>query len=764
MFRKLFSNGKKKETNAKSLRQRLSRQRLGAERLEERCNFAALLAGLDIYGNLLVEDALPAMNTNNDVTIVRNGANVEISDPAGVMLSGIGGTQVNANTVSVPFAGITGKVLVNTYGGNDDLTVDFSNGVPFTGTGLWYDGGVGTTDSLAVVDFTGNDVVATYVSSTQTLTPQQGTLSFDGSVINYKAIEPIDIDGVYQTMTLNLPGKGDLAVLSGTGGGDLQIASTAVGPRFETTVFADPTNVVTINLGADNANFVAQASAEANLGTAGLFVNGQDGNDVINISAFTTTGVAINGGNGADTVHGGAGPDNILGGGGNDLLNGNDSNDFIDGGSDADTINGGNGGDILVGGLGGDILSGGAGNDDLDGGDGNDRLNGDADVDVLDGGAGADRIEVLGVEGSTDTVTGGASTDDLVLLSNVTLAGFNAAASSIERVVTNGFTIFGTGVVDTFTFAAVQPIGAFTVNGLGGNDTITGTPYNDTLIGDTGADSIDGGNGADVITGNAGDDTINGGLGNDTITGGLDVDTIDGGSGNDVINVSGNDSETDTIQGGANTDTIVNTAGPAAITLNGFDAATNGIERINGAGGVIQGNGNDNVFNFQISASATVVFTSVPSINGLAGNDTITGTNAADVIFGGDGDDVLNGLAGNDTLWGENDEDTLDGGSGTDELFGGDGVDQLTGGANLDYFNFQNTAADLLEEDVITDFNGDRIRYIGYLGASYATLVVSVPGGGPNTLITEFVTGKPIQLANLVKTKPQLPSSLFLFV
>jgi len=39
-----------------------------------------------------------------------------------------------------------------------------------------------------------------------------------------------------------------------------------------------------------------------------------------------------------------------------------------------------------------------------------------------------------------------------------------------------------------------------------------------------------------------------------------------------------------------------------------------------------------------------------------------------------------------------------------------------------------------------------------------------VPGGGPDTLITDSVTGKTIRLANVVKTKPQLPSSLFTFV
>ncbi len=66
--------------------------------------------------------------------------------------------------------------------------------------------------------------------------------------------------------------------------------------------------------------------------------------------------------------------------------------------------------------------------------------------------------------------------------------------------------------------------------------------------------------------------------------------------------------------------------------------------------------------------------------SGLAGNDTINGTNNADTLFGGAGDDILNGLNGNDVIFGGSGNDTLAGGSGSDRfvITSGGGVDKIT--------------------------------------------------------------------------------------
>jgi hypothetical protein len=75
------------------------------------------------------------------------------------------------------------------------------------------------------------------------------------------------------------------------------------------------------------------------------------------------------------------------------------------------------------------------------------------------------------------------------------------------------------------------------------------------------------------------------------------------------------------------------------------------------------------------------------TINGNAGNDTITGTSEADTINGGDGNDTITGGAGNDTLNGGLGNDTISGSGGNDTLAGpsNDGSpDSLDGGDNTD--------------------------------------------------------------------------------
>jgi Ca2+-binding RTX toxin-like protein len=113
------------------------------------------------------------------------------------------------------------------------------------------------------------------------------------------------------------------------------------------------------------------------------------------------------------------------------------------------------------------------------------------------------------------------------------------------------------------------------------------------------------------------------------------------------------------------------------------------------------------------------------SINGGAGNDTLTGSIGADHIDGMNDNDRILGNGGSDTLAGQAGQDTLLGGSGNDRLAGQAGNDQLngeagndtliggankdtlTGGADADQFKFNTvseSAAGGATRDVITDF------------------------------------------------------------
>lgn len=66
-------------------------------------------------------------------------------------------------------------------------------------------------------------------------------------------------------------------------------------------------------------------------------------------------------------------------------------------------------------------------------------------------------------------------------------------------------------------------------------------------------------------------------------------------------------------------------------------------------------------------------------IHGLGGNDRISGGGTNDELYGDDGNDLVYGQAGADTLYGGLGLDVLRGGNDSDLLYGGDGNDTLDG-------------------------------------------------------------------------------------
>jgi Ca2+-binding RTX toxin-like protein len=130
------------------------------------------------------------------------------------------------------------------------------------------------------------------------------------------------------------------------------------------------------NAQIDAANDVTIENFFAEDGTAGSgFIEQVD--NLTGEVILATSGVAIVGSRGADT------------------LNGANNNDLLDGGNGNDDLSGGNGNgaDTLIGGPGNDNLVGRDGNDSLDGGTGNDKLDGNGGRDTLIGGGGADTLQ-----------------------------------------------------------------------------------------------------------------------------------------------------------------------------------------------------------------------------------------------------------------------------------------------------------------------------------------------------------------------------------
>ncbi len=75
------------------------------------------------------------------------------------------------------------------------------------------------------------------------------------------------------------------------------------------------------------------------------------------------------------------------------------------------------------------------------------------------------------------------------------------------------------------------------------------------------------------------------------------------------------------------------------------------------------------------------------TVNGGAGNDTITTGSGQDRVDGGLGNDTITTNDGKDYVFGNSGDDTINTGAGDDVAYGGDGNDQLVGGDGRDFIN-----------------------------------------------------------------------------
>jgi Ca2+-binding RTX toxin-like protein len=259
-------------------------------------------------------------------------------------------------------------------------------------------------------------------------------------------------------------------------------------------------------------------------------------------------------------------------------------------------------------------------------------------------------------------------------------------ADGTFTVVVNG----GDGNDSLTVLAKTTEIAGTTLNGDGGDDVLTGADTNDTLTGGDGNDRLVGAKGSDVMSGGAGNDTLvwNNGDGSDR---------INGDAGNDVTEVNGSPTLGDVFTldpepGGVK----FQRTNLVPFTL---DTATERFQ-VNGLGG-----------NDSVTANPGVGALTLLTVDGGAGDDTVTGSDGPDLILGGDGNDVLSGGGGDDRVVGDRGSDALNGGAGDDTLVwnNGDGSDVINGDAGRDdvEVNGAPTAGDLFTVQP----NGARIKF-----------------------------------------------------
>lgn len=326
-------------------------------------------------------------------------------------------------------------------------------------------------------------------------------------------------------------------------------------------------------------------------------------------------------------------------------FNGGSGPDTYTGTINADTINGNGGDDTLNGNSGDDTIDGGTGSDTIDGDDGNDIITSDRG-DNVHGDIGDDTINFSSTDatGLAANLAGDAGTDTLVL-------DFTGTADSLSSYNYNN----GSGYIGGVNYSGIE-----------------------TLI-------ITGGNASDTIYGGIGDDNLKGGSGNDRLIGGAGVNTINGGSGNDIGLIDLSSSAT------ARNVTFV-----SGTTLH---LAGNTLSAIEGLG-LQTGSGADTI-DVSGETIGSEIYTN-------AGNDKVTGGDAADYIDAGAGNDRIYAGRG-DTVHAQDNDDKI---YVTDDEVSGASA-SLAGEAGNDTLTFDFSAA----SDSVTSYNYQNGS--GYIGGGY---------------------------------------------
>jgi Ca2+-binding RTX toxin-like protein len=541
-------------------------------------------------GNLIINDEaqggkMDALTIEFDETTNE----VVVTDPNAFMMNSVG-TRISDHEVRVPADSISGgQIIVNTGAGNDSLLLDFSSGLPATGSTLVFNGGA-DDDRL---DMTGATIgVLTHVMTSA----NGGSIDLDGRQVTYDGLEPIGDNLNATHRAFHFVESNDVVTVGDDGiigNGISRISSVA---SSETIDFVNPTGSLTVNAGSGD-DTVTLENMDAQFSTSVRFVvNGEAGNDRLtgSVRADVLNGGSgddtlngqqgddiLDGQSGNDTLYGGAGKDTLTGSAGNDRLKGQGStdtifevgdNDFVltnrtltgngtdslvapnriiliggDGDNTIDARSFSIGGVTILGGGGDDVLHGSRRADLIEGNDGNDLVNGAQGYDRLDGGSGNDTL--YGGSGR-DTLTGGLGDDDLhgqgsqdtlrefvdsdVLLSDTEMSGLGTdSIDGIEQAYLTG------GVGDNLFDARSFTLGSVTLDGGAGNDSLHGGRRDDVIFG---------GVGDDLVNGSNGNDSLLGGNGNDRLFGGAGRDALVGQAGNDYVKGQGS---TDTLAGGS---------------------------------------------------------------------------------------------------------------------------------------------------------------------------------------------------------------------
>ena len=406
------------------------------------------------------------------------------------------GQVINGNSSANTLTGGAGDDTISGLGGNDVL-----NGAAGNDT---LNGGTGTD---TVNGDAGNDIILI-----------RGTEAQNDTMNGGADLDTLRLTG---TAAVVLTGTGQLTGIEVLEGGGLSLSGTSAANVFDLSGFTSVTGLASLLGLAGNDTLTGSAFADTiNGGTGTDVIDAGGGDDVVQIAGSEATADTLAGGSGNDTLRliGTAavaltGTSQLTGfevlDGGGLSLTGTTGNNVIDLSIFTTII-----------GLG--VVDGLAGNDTITGSALADTINGGSGIDVIDAGDGDDVVLISGSDAASDTLAGGVGNDTLRLTGTGTVViNSMALVSGFEILDGAGRTLAGSGsadVINLSSFASVLNLAE--LQGLNGNDTLTGTSGNDRINGGAGTDTITAGDGDDtiVISSNQGNtDIVDGGTGVDRV-------------------------------------------------------------------------------------------------------------------------------------------------------------------------------------------------------------------------------------------------------
>jgi len=646
---------------------------------------------------------------------------------------------------------LLGGVGVETFfggDGNDTIVPGRGNDAVFMGRGddtiIWNPG-----DGSDVVEGEdGQDVMAfngANVSENIDISADGGRVRFTRDIAGIT----MDLDGI-ERILFTARGGADTVVVNDLAGTSVKQVGVDLGAlpgdptgdaQADVVVVNDATQVRTIDVTPAGADVVVTGPAAEVRVTNGeptldrvlihsvdghpVNVNGSDAADTMTVfSTGTNAAVSVSGfnvfveatGEGLLAVNGRGGDDTITalnglsaiplqldGGDGNDVIRGSDAAEAILGGAGNDVIDGGFGADTAFLGPGDDtfIWNPGGGNDVVEGEDGTDTLlfNGANIGEHIDISANGNRVrftrdiasivmDLDGIERISFTARGGA---DTVVVND--LAGTSADQVNVDL---GAFPGDPTGDAQADVVMVNDGTGAHTI--------------------DVAADGT-----AVVATGLAAEVRVTNG---EPSLDRLVVNRVDG----HRLNVNGS--------GAADTMFVFPADGTAAVSVNGFGV----LVEVTGNGQLaVKGLGGDDTIVAQNGLSAFALV-----LDGGDGNDTIRGSDAAELLIGGPGNDVIDGGIGADTAFLGDGDDTFiwNPGGGNDTVEGEGGNDVLLfSGSNI-------------SEQINISANGSRLRFT----RDIASIVMDVDGvervdftarGGADKVVVDDLSSTAVDEVNV---------------